>query len=133
MRRDVIGLVTPDLVLRVILAGVVRVALVVEIPGVDLDDGAADVASFRVPGDVIADFELGWHGGEGMDESVVMREVVWLLMHPGALCPFQLKPTIETMLNVKADLSIAIACASKCRSRPKRVRPPTSAQALPLK
>src|SRR6185437_15751379 len=72
--RNVVGLVAPDLVLRVILAGVVRVALVVEVPGVDLDDGAADVAGFRVPGDVIADFEFGWHGGEGMHESVVMRK-----------------------------------------------------------
>jgi len=65
VRRDVIGLVAPDLVLRVIRAGVVRVSLVVEIPGVHLDDGAADVAGFRVPGDVVADFEFGWHEGAG--------------------------------------------------------------------
>ena len=72
-----------------------RIALVVEIPGVDLDDGAADVAGFRVPGDVIADFEFGWHGGEGMAESAVIRKGVWPIMHPGALCSFQLRSAIE--------------------------------------
>ena len=38
-----------------------RVALVVEIAGVNPDDGAADVADLRVPSDPIADLESFIH------------------------------------------------------------------------
>jgi len=106
VRRDVIGLVAPDLVLRISLGGVVRVSLVVEIAGVHADDRAADTAGFRVPGDVIADFEFGWHGGAGAAESVVIQDIVWLFMHPGTLCPFRLRPAIQTTLRVRVVRSI---------------------------
>lgn len=36
---------------------------------------AADVAGLRVPADVIADFELGWHDGSGIAEKRVIRDV----------------------------------------------------------
>jgi hypothetical protein len=60
---DVLGLVALDLVLRFILAGVVRVSLVIEIFCVNLDDLAAHMPSLRIPADVIADFEFSRHDG----------------------------------------------------------------------
>src|SRR5690348_17979531 len=57
VRGDVVGLVALDLVLRIVLAGAVRVALVVEVAGMDPDDGAGDAARFGVPADVVADLE----------------------------------------------------------------------------
>jgi hypothetical protein len=60
---DVIGLIALDFVLRIIRAGVVRVALVIDVLGMHLDDPAADAPGLRVPGHVVADFELSWHDG----------------------------------------------------------------------
>src|SRR5690348_7010664 len=62
VRRDVIGLVALDLVLRIVWRRVVRVPLVVEIARMNLDDRAADVSGFRIPGDVIPDLEFRLHG-----------------------------------------------------------------------
>jgi hypothetical protein len=56
-----VSLVALDLVLRIILAGVVSMPFVVEIPRMHLDDLAADVPGLRVPGDVIADLESSWN------------------------------------------------------------------------
>ena len=57
VRGDVVGPVAPDLVLRVVGARAVRVSLVIEVAGVDLDHVAADVSGFGVPADVVADLE----------------------------------------------------------------------------
>lgn len=61
MHGDVVCLVALNLVLRVVFAGVVNVAFVVNVCCVDFDDMAADHACFGVPGYVIADFELLCH------------------------------------------------------------------------
>lgn len=63
MHCDMVRLVALDLILRIILAGVVRVPLVVEVFRMHLDDLAADVPGLRVPGDVIAGFKSSWHDG----------------------------------------------------------------------
>src|SRR6185437_6533060 len=57
MHRNVIGLAAFDFILRIVLARVMSVSFVVNVFGMHLDDRAADVASFRIPGYVIADFE----------------------------------------------------------------------------
>src|SRR6185503_5456200 len=54
---DVFGLVALDLVLGNVLAGVARMALVLGVASMDLDDPAAHMSGFRIPADVIADFE----------------------------------------------------------------------------
>src|SRR3546814_4352377 len=58
---DVVGPVAFDLVLRIIRRRVMSVTLVIEVAVVDLHDRAADVAGFRIPGDVIADFQSAGH------------------------------------------------------------------------
>src|SRR5215469_8779741 len=60
--RDVIGLVALDFVLRIVLPSVMHMTLVVEIRGVDSDDGPRHPACFRIPAYMIADLEpLGHH------------------------------------------------------------------------
>jgi hypothetical protein len=56
-----LGPVALDLVLRIVLAGVVRVPFIVEILGVDLDDAAGHVSGLRVPAHVIAGLEFLCH------------------------------------------------------------------------
>jgi hypothetical protein len=58
-----VGLAAFDFILRVLLARVVRVALVVHVSGVHLDDRAADMPGFGVPGDSISHFESFLHDG----------------------------------------------------------------------
>lgn len=58
MCGDVVGFVAFYLVLRVVFVGVVGVAFVVEIFGVNLDDLAAYLAGFGIPANVVADFEF---------------------------------------------------------------------------
>src|SRR5690348_12609642 len=58
---DVVCLVALDFVLRIILAGVVRISFEFCICCVDLDDRAAHVSSLRIPANVIADVELLRH------------------------------------------------------------------------
>jgi hypothetical protein len=58
---DVIRLIALDFILRLIPAGVARVALVVRIFGMDFDNPAADVSGFGIPDDVIALFEAFCH------------------------------------------------------------------------
>jgi hypothetical protein len=59
--RDVIGLVAFDLVLRIILRAVMDVTLVVEVAGVNGDNGPRDAAGLGIPTDVIADLESFRH------------------------------------------------------------------------
>ena len=46
MHRDVIGFVALDLILRLIVAGMVGIALVLDVAFMDLHDRAADTTSF---------------------------------------------------------------------------------------
>ena len=52
-----VGLVAFNFILRFILAAAMDVPLIVNVLGVDLDDLAADMSGFRIPGHVIVDFE----------------------------------------------------------------------------
>jgi hypothetical protein len=61
MQGDVNGLVAFDFVLRLVLGGVMRVALVIRVLRMDLDNPAADMPGLGIPGDVIADFETLSH------------------------------------------------------------------------
>src|SRR6185312_2340943 len=61
VRGNVITLVALDLVLRVGRARVMRVALVIEVGRVDLDDSAADMPCFGIPADMVADLESLTH------------------------------------------------------------------------
>src|SRR5581483_6077941 len=60
--RNMIGLVALDFVLGILLAGVVRVSLVVGVAGMHLDDRAADAPGLGIPGHVVADLEFSAHG-----------------------------------------------------------------------
>ena len=61
VHRDMFGFVAGDLVLRIFRAGVMGVALVIAVLGVDFDDLATDMAGLGVPFDVIADLEFFDH------------------------------------------------------------------------
>lgn len=61
MQGDVIGPVAFDFVLRIVCARVMGVALIGQIPGVHLDDGAAHVSRLGVPGHVISSLESFGH------------------------------------------------------------------------
>src|SRR5690242_3481761 len=58
-----VGLVALDLILRILRRGAVGMALIIEVARVDFADRPADSAGFRVPADVIADFEILGHKG----------------------------------------------------------------------
>lgn len=57
VHRDMIGLVTPDLVLWIVHAGMMGISLVIGVSRMHLDDLAADMACLRIPGHVIANLE----------------------------------------------------------------------------
>src|SRR5688572_20563339 len=59
--RDMIGLVALDLVLGIVFRRAMPMALVVEIPGVDGDDGPGHPASLGVPAHMIPDLERPCH------------------------------------------------------------------------
>lgn len=61
VRGDMIGGVTLDLVLRILSIRMMRVTLVVEITGVDLDDPAADLSGLGIPTDMVAHLEVRGH------------------------------------------------------------------------
>jgi hypothetical protein len=58
MQGDVVGLVTLDLILRLVLARMMDISFVVHIFRMHLDNAAADPPGFRVPGDMIVLFEF---------------------------------------------------------------------------
>ena len=61
MHRDVVSLIALDFILWVGAARVVRISFVINVFSVHPYDLAGDVASLRVPGYVIADFEFRCH------------------------------------------------------------------------
>ena len=61
VQSDMVRLVALDLVLRLVLAGMVDVALVVHVFLMHADDMASDAAGFRIPADVIATLERLTH------------------------------------------------------------------------
>src|SRR3546814_4785761 len=70
---DVVGLVAPDLVLRIVLAAVAGVAVPVEVLHVHFGDLAADVASFGIQRVVCADLELPGHKDVSLPGSFRVR------------------------------------------------------------
>jgi hypothetical protein len=58
---DMVGLVALDFVLGIIIRGMVDMSLVVEVFGVDRNNGARYPAGFGVPTHMIADFESLGH------------------------------------------------------------------------
>jgi hypothetical protein len=62
VQGDVIGLVALDFVLRLVRAGTVNVAFVINVSSMDFDDFSAHPPGFRIPAHVIADFECLDHG-----------------------------------------------------------------------
>lgn len=64
MKRDVVGLVAFDEVLRFALCRVVDVALEFHIRNSFLDDDPAHATRFRVPGNMVSAFEDSCHGTE---------------------------------------------------------------------
>src|SRR5665213_1061735 len=71
MHRDMIGLVTLDLVLRILRARVMGVTLIVGVFLVHLSDFAAHVARFGIPAHVIAYFELRTHMSNSSYTTIV--------------------------------------------------------------
>lgn len=67
MQGDVRSFIAFDFVLWLIFAGMMNVAFVIHIFGMHSHDFAPDPASFRIPTDMIADFEL-WGQSLGHDE-----------------------------------------------------------------
>src|SRR4051794_24102027 len=61
MQCYVIGLVASDLILRLIGAGVVSISSPINVLSMHFNDGPAHAPGFRIPTDVIADFELRCH------------------------------------------------------------------------
>lgn len=57
VQGDVVSLVALDFVLRVIRARVMDITFIVHVFFVHLHDPAADAASFRIPADMISNFE----------------------------------------------------------------------------
>src|SRR6516225_9820172 len=63
VQSDVIGLIALNFILGVVLAGVMSIALIVQIFGVHFHNLAGDPASLRVPDYAIADLESLFHPG----------------------------------------------------------------------
>ena len=61
MGGDMVGLAAFDFILRRSGARAVRVTLVIEVTGVNLNDASADVSGLGVPSDPVADLELFSH------------------------------------------------------------------------
>lgn len=57
-----VGLVTFDFVLRLVLAGTRDVAFELDLRSDHFDDRASDATGFRIPTHVIANFESSFHG-----------------------------------------------------------------------
>lgn len=62
MGGDMVGLVAFDFVLGIVFRGVVSMAFVVKILGVDGDDSARHQARLGIPSYMIADLKLLFHG-----------------------------------------------------------------------
>ena len=62
VQRDVVALVTLDFILRLVLAGVMSVALIGNVLGVFLDNRSADMPRLGVPRYVITDLQVLCHG-----------------------------------------------------------------------
>lgn len=53
MHGDMIGVVALDFILWVVLTSAVSVSFVIDILSMDLDDPAADMSGFGIPGNVV--------------------------------------------------------------------------------
>ncbi|CAA7619454.1 hypothetical protein MCP1_250002 [Candidatus Terasakiella magnetica] len=61
MHSDMVSRAALDFVLRRVVARTVRVSFVADIFRVHLQNNAADVPSFRIPGHVVSDLEVYCH------------------------------------------------------------------------
>ena len=95
MRGDVIGLVAFDFILRIIFRRVMRMPLVVEIGVMNLDDLAADPASFGIPADVITNRKFA-HIVLHCFENVSVKSM-FLERPSGPLCVASRAPTSRTL------------------------------------
>ena len=59
--RDMIGLVALDFVLRIVFRRMMRIAFVIKVPGMDLDDCSRHPPCLGIPAHLIADFEPLYH------------------------------------------------------------------------
>jgi hypothetical protein len=62
VERDMVGLGTLDLILRIVRARMMGVAPVIEIPGMHADDRSADAADLGIPAHAIMDLKALRHG-----------------------------------------------------------------------
>lgn len=74
---DMFGGVTLDLVLRIVGVRMVRVTLVVEITGVDLDDPAADLSGLGIPTDMVVHLEVRGHDNSLFKNAVLTPRMSW--------------------------------------------------------
>ena len=68
-------LVAPNLVLRLVFAGMMDVAFIAHVLGVHADDFAAHPTGLRVPAHVIANLEYLCHGGSIIPFRYLARTV----------------------------------------------------------
>lgn len=61
MHGDMIGRIALDLILRFVLIRVVRIAFVIRVLRMNLDNPTSDMPSLGIPSDVIADLETFSH------------------------------------------------------------------------
>jgi hypothetical protein len=61
MGRDMIGFVAFDLVLGIVFRGTMRMTFVVEVPGVNGDDGPGHPTGLGIPAYMVADLESLGH------------------------------------------------------------------------
>jgi hypothetical protein len=74
MHCNMIRVITLNFILRFVSTGVVRVPLIIGVLRVNLDDSAADMPGFGIPGHVIADFKTFRH--------VILRQATVLTTGP---------------------------------------------------
>jgi hypothetical protein len=61
MHGDMVCLIAFDFILRLVFTGMMRMSLMVRVVRMNSDNPAADMPSFRIPGNVIANFETFSH------------------------------------------------------------------------
>jgi hypothetical protein len=61
MHGDMVSFIAFDFILRLIRAGVMSISFVLRVLCMNFDNSAADVSGFRIPGNVIAYFEMCCH------------------------------------------------------------------------
>ena len=58
MHGDVVRSIALDFVLRIVWAGMMRIAFVIHVVGMNPDNPAADMSGFGIPCNMVSDFKL---------------------------------------------------------------------------